>query len=130
MNGLYIRELPPTELARRLAEHIARSRPRDAESLDRATLERAAAISQEKIQTLADFWPLAGFFFERPAEIDPQARERWLDERGAQTLAQARAALAQATRFDEDGVRAVAGGPAGAPAGASRARSTSRCGSR
>jgi glutamyl-tRNA synthetase len=107
MDGLYVRELPPAELARRLAEHIARERPQDAESLDRATLQRAAAISQEKIQTLADFWPLAGFFFRRPAEIDPKARERWLDERGAQTLAQARAALAQATSFDEEGVRAT-----------------------
>ncbi len=30
MNGLYVRELPPAELARRLAEHIARERPQDA----------------------------------------------------------------------------------------------------
>jgi glutamyl-tRNA synthetase len=105
MNGLYIRELPRAELARRLAEHIATEDGQDARSLDRATLERAAAISQEKIQTLADFWPLAGFFFRRPAAIDPQARERWLDERGRQTLAQTRAELERVERFDEDGVR-------------------------
>jgi glutamyl-tRNA synthetase len=107
MNGLYIRELTPEALAARLAEHLARERPRDAESLDPAMLRGAAAISQEKIQTLADFWPLAGFFFRRPTEVDPKARERWLDERGMQTLAQARAALAQVTPFDEDGARAA-----------------------
>jgi glutamyl-tRNA synthetase len=105
MNGLYIRELPVAALADRIAEHLAREDPQAAGSLARDTLERAAAISQEKIQTLADFWPLAGFFFGRPAEIDPKARERWLDERGERTLAQTRAALAQAVSFDEDGVR-------------------------
>jgi glutamyl-tRNA synthetase len=104
MNGLYIRELPAAELAERLAEHLEREAP-GLRGVDRATLARAAAISQEKIQTLADFWPLAGFFFAAPAEIDPKARERWLDERGRHALAQARAALARAPGFDEDGVR-------------------------
>ncbi len=105
MNGLYLRALPVAQLARRVAEHLARVGPQAARDLDDATLERAVAISQEKIQTLADFWPLAGFFFERPTDIDPAARARWLDERGERALAQARAALAQAASFDEDGVQ-------------------------
>ena len=38
------------------------------------------------MQTLADFWPLAGFFFDGPAD-DPAAREKWLDDDGRGALA-------------------------------------------
>jgi glutamyl-tRNA synthetase len=105
MNGLYIRELPVEELARRIAEHLAREHPQLTAALDRGRLEQAVRISQEKIQVLADFWPLAGFFFAEPADAGAGARERWLDERGRELLAQTRAALAQAAAFDEDGVQ-------------------------
>ncbi len=67
------------------------------------------AISQEKIQTLADFWPLARFLFEEP-EDDPSARERWLDERGRGALAQVRTALAQMAGFSEEDVQEALGG--------------------
>jgi glutamyl-tRNA synthetase len=88
LNGLYLRELPPQELTRRLEEYTGRE-----------GLGEAAAISQEKIQTLADFWPLAGFVFDGPAD-DPEARERVLGRDGArEALADARAALAQADPF-------------------------------
>jgi glutamyl-tRNA synthetase len=112
MNGVYIRELPLGELARRIAEHLDREGPTSARELlgspgARARLEAAAGISQEKIQTLADFWPLAGFLFEEPAAEDPRARERWLDERGRGVLAQTRAALAQAGGFEEQDVQAA-----------------------
>ncbi len=98
MNGIYIRGLPVEELARRVGEYL------DRPEVDGRLLERAVAISQEKIQTLADFWPLAGFFFGQPVE-DQRARERWLDERGRETLAQVRVALEQAGGFTEDEVQ-------------------------
>ena len=41
----------------------------------------AVEISREKMQTLADFWPLAGFIFDGPAD-DPAAREKWLGDDG------------------------------------------------
>ncbi|MGH2855041.1 MAG: glutamate--tRNA ligase [Solirubrobacteraceae bacterium] len=113
LNGIYIRGLPVEELARRIAEHIDRegaggvpvpARVTERSEMGGQRLERATAISQEKIQTLADFWPLAGFFFQEPAE-DRSARERWLDERGRGVLAQARAALAQAEGFTEEDVQ-------------------------
>jgi glutamyl-tRNA synthetase len=107
MNGLYLRELPVAELARRVAEQLQREGPPSARDLDHGLLERAVAISREKIQVLTEFWPLAGFVFERPASIDAKARERWLDERGRSTLVQARAALEQAASFHEDGVQAA-----------------------
>jgi glutamyl-tRNA synthetase len=93
LNGVYIRSLPPAVLARRLEEYTGRT-----------GLEEAARISQEKIQTLADFWPLAGFLLDGPGE-DLKARAKWLDERGRDTLAQTRAVLAEVESFDEQGVQ-------------------------
>ncbi len=70
-------------------------------------LERAVAISQEKITTLADFWGLAGFLLGEPPVDDPSARERWLGEAGRAALTQTRAALAQAPGFEEQDVQAA-----------------------
>jgi glutamyl-tRNA synthetase len=69
----------------------------------RSGLEEAVRISQEKIHTLADFWPLAGFIFDGPID-DPRARERWLGKDGRSALKDVRGALAEATSFDEAGV--------------------------
>jgi glutamyl-tRNA synthetase len=88
MNGRYLRQLGTDELTRRLEERTGRT-----------GLHDAVAISEEKIQTLADFWPLAGFIFDGPAD-DPSARERWLSDGGRAALADARAALSNAEPFD------------------------------
>src|SRR4051794_10802342 len=64
LNGLYLRELSPDEFAARLSEFTGREIPR-----------AVAEICQEKVQTLADFWPLAAFFFDGPAD-DPAAWEK------------------------------------------------------
>jgi glutamyl-tRNA synthetase len=83
MNGRYLRELPVEDLTARLEALTGRS-----------GLQGAVAISQEKISTLAEFWPLAHFFFDGPSD-DPAARERVLGAPGARdALAAARAALA------------------------------------
>jgi glutamyl-tRNA synthetase len=92
MNGRYLRELTVEELTRLLEEHTGRT-----------GLGPAVAISQEKIQTLADFWPLAGFIFDGPAD-DPAAREKWLDADGRGALAQARDALSAVEAWDVDGI--------------------------
>jgi glutamyl-tRNA synthetase len=90
MNGRYMRELGTEEITRRLEELTGRS-----------GLHDAVAISEEKIQTLADFWPLAGFIFDGPAD-DPAAREKWLADGGRDALADARAALEGAEPFDSE----------------------------
>ena len=95
MNGRYLRELPLDELTRLLEEHTGHT-----------GLGPAVAISHEKIQTLADFWPLAGFIFDGPAD-DPAAREKWLDADGRGALAQARDALADLEPWDVDGIEAA-----------------------
>jgi glutamyl-tRNA synthetase len=93
MNGRYLRELGTEELTRRVSEYHPGLPP------DR--LRDAVAISEEKIQTLADFWPLAGFIFDGPAD-DPAAREKWLSDGGLDALADARAALESAEPFDAE----------------------------
>ena len=92
MNGRYLRELSLDELTQRLEEHTGH-----------AGLGPAVAISHEKIQTLADFWPLAGFMFDGPAD-DPAAREKWLDEDGRGALSDARDALAALDEWDGEAV--------------------------
>ena len=89
LNGVYIRNLPVEELTRRLQAFTGRE-----------GLEQAVRISQEKIHTLADFWPLSGFFFDDPAE-DPAARARWLGDEGRAALGDARAPLAELDDFTE-----------------------------
>ncbi|MFP5364557.1 MAG: glutamate--tRNA ligase [Thermoleophilia bacterium] len=90
MNGRYMRALPVQELTERLERFTGRS-----------GLRAAVEISQEKMQTLADFEPLAGFIFDGPAD-DAKAREKWLDEEGRAALADAHAALAALERFEPE----------------------------
>jgi glutamyl-tRNA synthetase len=66
MNGRYIRELSPDDLTDRLSLFYDRDIPRE-----------VVEISQEKIQTLADFWPLAGALIDPPGEPDDKAWEKW-----------------------------------------------------
>jgi glutamyl-tRNA synthetase len=98
MNGVYMRQLDPAELRRRLEELYGREVPPE-----------AVAISQEKMQTLADFWPLAGFLVER-REIDPKAWDRVMRDGGPERLRAAREALEAAEPFDTETVeRALRG---------------------
>jgi glutamyl-tRNA synthetase len=97
MNGQYLRALPPEELAARLERFTGHD-----------GLQEAARISQEKIQTLAEFWPLAGFLREGPRD-DPAAWERVMRADGAlATLAEAREALASVPEpFAQEAVEAA-----------------------
>ena len=89
MNGRYLRELSVAELSARLERFTGRQ-----------GLQAGGAIAQEKIQTLADFWPLAGFLYDGPVD-DPEARARVLDAAGAaEILGDVRAALTAAEPFD------------------------------
>jgi glutamyl-tRNA synthetase len=82
VNGRYLRELPLDDLTARLEGFTGRSGLRD-----------AVAITQDKMSTLDEFWPLAGSFFDGPFD-DPSARQKFLatpDNRAA--LEDARGAL-------------------------------------
>ena len=95
MNGRYLRELDPDELTRRLEERLGRQ-----------GLGEAARLSQEKLQTLADFWPLAGFLVER-RPIDEDAWAKVMRDGAPERLARAREALASAEPFDVATVEAA-----------------------
>jgi glutamyl-tRNA synthetase len=93
MNGMYLRALGLDELTARLERFTGRT-----------GLADAAAISAEKIQTLADFWPLAGFVFDGPVD-DPAARERVLGDPVARDrLRAARDAIAAVEPWGVEGV--------------------------
>ena len=82
MNGRYLRELDPEDLRARLESLSGREVPPE-----------AVAISQEKMQTLGDFWPLAGFLLERPAAYDEKAWRKVMSDGAPERLRAARDAL-------------------------------------
>ncbi|NLT04820.1 MAG: glutamate--tRNA ligase [Solirubrobacterales bacterium] len=95
LNGRYLRELPPAELAARLEA-----------LLGRGGLEQAAELAQEKMQTLAEFWPLAGFLVERQP-YDEKAWAKVMRDGARDDLAAARDAIAAAEPFDVETVEAA-----------------------
>jgi glutamyl-tRNA synthetase len=95
MNGRYLRGLEGADLKARIEEHVGREVPED-----------AVAISQEKLQTLADFWPLSGFLVE-PQETDDGAWTKVMRDGAPERLQAAREALAGAEPFDVEGVEAA-----------------------
>ncbi len=96
MNGRHLRELGIDELTARLARFTGRT-----------DIRPAVEIASEKIQTLAEFWPLVGFLFDGPAE-DPAAFDRILGkDGGVQCLRAAREALAGAEPFTVQTIEAA-----------------------
>jgi glutamyl-tRNA synthetase len=94
MNGRYLRELAPEDLQARLEGLYGRPLRRD-----------VVEISQPKISTLAEFWPLSGFFFDGPVD-DPKARAKVLEADGARdTLLAARDVLDSVTDWSVEGVQ-------------------------
>ncbi|HEY2216408.1 MAG TPA: glutamate--tRNA ligase family protein, partial [Solirubrobacteraceae bacterium] len=104
LDGMHIRELAPQELLQDVRAYLDGGP--HAGFRDDPRLERAVEISQEKIHTLADFWPLTGPLLDKPVE-DRKARERWLDEHGRSALTQIRATLAALQSFDEPSIAAA-----------------------
>lgn len=96
INGIYLRELSVEELTERLEAFTGRSGLRD-----------AVEISREKIQTLADFWPLAGFFFEGPGDDEKAWTKTFGVEGSVDGLRAAREALATLEPFAQESVEAA-----------------------
>ena len=96
MTGRYLRELGIDELTRALEDFTGRN-----------GLREAVGISAEKIQTLADFWPLAGFLLDGPVD-DPAAYQRTIGTGdGIEILREARDALSEAEPFTQETVAAA-----------------------
>ncbi len=95
MNGRYLRELPLDVLTAELESFTGRT-----------GLAGAVAISREKIQTLADFWPLAGFIFDGPGD-DEKAKAKWLTDAGRETLGAVHEALGAVTAWNVEAIESA-----------------------
>jgi glutamyl-tRNA synthetase len=93
LNGDYLRKLSVDDLTARLQDLLGR------DDIPRVAVE----IAQDKMQTLADFWPLAGFLVER-RETDPAAWDKVMKDGAAERLEKAREALASVEPFSTDQV--------------------------
>jgi glutamyl/glutaminyl-tRNA synthetase len=94
MNGRYLRELPIEDLHRRLQEFYGR------DDIPIAIVE----ISREKMQTLRDFWDLAGPLIDAPTEYEDKAWGQW---GGSQHLRGVRDDLANSTSWDAEAIEAL-----------------------
>jgi len=97
-NGHYVRSLGVEELTARLEAFTGREGLRD-----------GVEISREKIQTLADFWPLAGFLYDGPVD-DPAAWAKTIGaDGGVEALGAARETLAAIAldAFEQEAVEAA-----------------------
>ena len=92
MNGQYLRRMDTEELTGRLEDRLGTS-----------GLAPIVSVAQDKLQTLADFWPMAGFALERRA-IDDKAWSKVMGDGAPDRLARARAALSEVEPFDATGV--------------------------
>jgi len=92
MNGRYLRELDTGELTKLLEGRLGRS-----------GLRPAVEIAQEKMQTLDDFWTLAGFLVER-RPTDEKAWSKVMHDGAAERLAKAREAIAHAEPFTAESI--------------------------
>jgi glutamyl-tRNA synthetase len=95
MNGRYLREMDTGELTKLLEERLGRG-----------GLRPAVEIAQEKMQTLDDFWTLAGFLVER-GPTDDKAWSKVMQNGAAERLAKARDAIAHAEPFTAESVESA-----------------------
>jgi glutamyl-tRNA synthetase len=94
MNGRYLREMDTDELTKLLEERLGRS-----------GLRAAVGIAQEKMQTLDDFWTLAGFLVERQP-TDEKAWAKVMRDAARERLAKTRDALEKTQPFTPEAIEA------------------------
>jgi glutamyl-tRNA synthetase len=97
MNGVYLRELPPTEFAHRLLLWLGEN----GYDWDAGLVTQAAPLVQEKIARLAEFPGFAGFFFH---DVEPDAAD--LDG-GTPMLTVAEEALTSVEPFEAPAIEAA-----------------------
>jgi glutamyl-tRNA synthetase len=106
LNGRYLRAQGLDTLVAAVQGHLIEAGHGHMVAGKEDLLRTAVEISQEKITTVDEFWPLAGFLFTGPAD-DLQAREKWLDAPHREHLVAVRATLAEVEPFDTEHVDAA-----------------------
>jgi len=99
MNGLYIRALPPSDLAARLQPVLERA----GYQADVRTVKRIAPLIQERIKTLNDAVAMTDFFFRELQDYDAGLLlgKKMTPESARAALARARQVLAEADFTEE-----------------------------
>lgn len=103
MNGAYIRELTPEELADELIPFLRRAGliADDLGGENKAWLLRLVPLVQERLKTLAEIVDLAAFFFADGVDIDADAaRKAFAGEKTAQILLKAREEIETVEPFE------------------------------
>ena len=102
MNGVYIRDLPGKELARRMAEYI----PRQLDDGEQEYLCNIAPLVQERLKRLDESDDITAYFFgELPSDYDAATLvQKGMDSEGALAAVRAAAeALESSTKGDDFG---------------------------
>ncbi len=68
INGMYLRQLTPDELAQRLHDQMAQ--PKIQRLTDPAYIQAISPLLQERLHTLGDFHTMASFFYDAPLVYD------------------------------------------------------------
>jgi len=98
LNGRFMREMPLDDYIDAVARHLGR------EPDER--LRAAAAIAQEKAQTLEEVWPLVRFLFEPPA-ADEKAWGKVMKEGSGELLTAVAEALEPVEPFEPEAIEAA-----------------------
>ena len=72
MNGIYIRELSPEDLAGRMLPFLERDLPPELLPVDRSYLLKIVPLIQERLKLLTDTAGMTSYFFEELPEYAPQ----------------------------------------------------------
>jgi glutamyl-tRNA synthetase len=91
LNGVYIRNMPPEELARRIVESVLRQR-----SVSWDMVLRTIPLVQERLKKLGDYLPMTSFIFDE--EVSPPPEELIPKKSTAEAAARILEAAAAACR--------------------------------
>jgi glutamyl-tRNA synthetase len=70
MNGMYIRELTPEQLADAMTPFLERDLPKDMLPVDQEYLRQIAPLLQERIKSLEESADITGYFFRADEQFD------------------------------------------------------------
>ena len=102
MNGMYIREMAPDELAGRMMPFLERDLPKDLLPVDSEYLSRIAPLLQERIKRLDDAADQTGYFFQADQQFDTETLVQKGMDREA-TLSALKTALEELNATDDFG---------------------------
>ena len=110
MNGHYIRQMEPADLADALLDYWRAFPDEGIDPLpERDLVVRIVPLVHERLKTLRDAAPLVGFFFQDGVEYEAaELVQRKMDEAGTkQALSSAHDALAGLDAFDEESIESA-----------------------